>query len=120
MQYSPKLKRVMAELKAILKQNDIAGFIVLAEPGFGEHGYVLDPSFSCAKIEGDKVSVSTKNVDPKKKTKIAANTSNMFMILSTLMMEQGYALAQLSQVVDKKLKAEHRPGTSHSQTELDN
>lgn len=120
MQYSPKLKKLMGKLKAILKENDVAGFIVLAQPGFGEHAYVLDPSFSCAKTEGDKVHVTTKDLPKHKKRQIAANTSNMFMILSTIMMEQGYALAQLSRAGDKKLNAEHGPSTSHSQTELDN
>ena len=44
MQYSPKLKRVLAEIKAILDKEDIAGSIVLHTPGFGEFLLKIDTS----------------------------------------------------------------------------
>lgn len=122
MRYSPKLKKLAGEIAAILKENNVAGFICLMEPGFGEFVHVIDPPFSCAKKDGDKITVSTKglNVGAKEKHKIAANTSNMLMIISTILMEQGYGLAQISQQVDKELQAEHGPLKGFSQTELDN
>lgn len=37
MQYDPKLKKVMEQIKGILKDNDITGFVVLHSPGFSEY-----------------------------------------------------------------------------------
>lgn len=50
MQYSPKLKKAMEDIKKILHENDIAGFVVLHTPGFSEYLNRVDPSYSCAKL----------------------------------------------------------------------
>lgn len=54
MQYDPKLKIIMEEIKAILKKNDIAGFVALhtnRNGGFVEYFNEISPSYSCGVIE---------------------------------------------------------------------
>lgn len=55
MQFDPKLKVAMEEIKAVLKKHDIAGVVVLHNNdgpghGHGEYAMVLDPSYSCASL----------------------------------------------------------------------
>lgn len=51
MQYAPKLKIAMEEIKAVFEKYDIGGFAVLHTPGFAEFFSKVDPSYSCAKFE---------------------------------------------------------------------
>lgn len=51
MQYSPKLKRVMEEIKNILEREDIAAAVILHTPGFSEYLNKIDPSYSAAWFE---------------------------------------------------------------------
>lgn len=51
MQYSPKLKNAMEEIKLIIDKYDIAACVVLHTPGFSEFLNKIDPSYSCAKIK---------------------------------------------------------------------
>ena len=51
MQYSPKLKKAMAEIRTILDENDIGGSVILHTShkgrGNGEFHTKFDPSYSC-------------------------------------------------------------------------
>ena len=47
MQYSPKLKKAMEEIAAVIKKHDIAGVVVLHTPNYSEHKMFLQPSYSC-------------------------------------------------------------------------
>lgn len=60
MQYSPKLKKAMEEIKSILKKHDIAGSIVLHTPGFSEYLNHIDTSYSCAKMESGGIRIRSK------------------------------------------------------------
>lgn len=60
MQYSPKLKKAMEQIKSIMNDNDIGGFVVLHSPGNSEYFTKVDPSYSCAKFEGDNLRVRAK------------------------------------------------------------
>lgn len=60
MQYSPKLKTAMERIKAILKEYDIAGAVILHSPGFSEYLIKIDASYSCAKFEADYLRVKAK------------------------------------------------------------
>ena len=51
MQYSPKLKISISEIKAILEKHDIAGSIVLHTPGNSEYLMHINPTYSCAKLQ---------------------------------------------------------------------
>ena len=72
MQYSPKLKTAMEQIKKILKENDIAGVVVLHTvsghsiapdkaidvQGFTEYLFHINTSYSAAQIENDKFLVN--------------------------------------------------------------
>lgn len=57
MQYSPKLKTAMEEIKAILKKHDIAGIVCLHTPGFQEYLNKLDPSYSALTLQEDRFQI---------------------------------------------------------------
>lgn len=91
---SPKLKEVMAKIKQILDEEDIAGFVVLHEPGAGEFLLKIDPTYSSAKfeenlngeIEGIKIEVTPEVIPEKEDRTLALEaTLNMFQILTTIM-----------------------------------
>lgn len=47
----PILKTAAEEIKAILKKHDIAGMMMLQSPDGAEFVRVIDPTWSCAKIQ---------------------------------------------------------------------
>lgn len=122
MKYSPKLKRVIAKIKEIIKKEDLAGCVVLVEPGFSEYINVIDPSFSVAFFDNAGIRMKTKGLPltPAQKKKKLETTSIMFHLLATTMMQQGLTMAEVSEFLDSKLEIEHGPGTHTSQEEIDN
>ena len=52
--YSDKLKEAMAEINGVLIKHDIAGVVVLHEPGFSEFRVRVDPSWSVARFESQE------------------------------------------------------------------
>ena len=81
MDYSPKLKSAMEQIKEILKKNDIAGFVVLhAESGHSEYLNHLTPSYSCVSIEGDKMKFKAyaSELGKEKAHKLQHDTYNLF------------------------------------------
>lgn len=122
MQYSPKLKMAMEEIKAIIKKHDVGAIVVLHSPGHCEYLNALEPSYSCVKIEnGGKVILKTKsthyNGDKKKRDEIATATSNMLSALGTVGGRLSMNVLELSKVLDEHINAEHTDGghTSHDQ-----
>ena len=79
MKSSPKLKKAMAEIQAILKENDIAGFVVLHTPGFSEYLNHLETSYSCAKItpEGMIMKIDTEKLGQAESKRLADGTYSM-------------------------------------------
>lgn len=79
MQYSPKLKMAMEEIKEILAKNDIAGFVVLHTPGFSEYLHALETSYSCANVNHNGINfrLSQKELGREKSKQIAEGTFNM-------------------------------------------
>lgn len=61
MQYSPKLKKVMEQIKDLLKENDIAGFVVLHTPGHSEYLNAVSPSYSCAYLQNGDLAFRLKS-----------------------------------------------------------
>jgi hypothetical protein len=123
MQYSPKLKKAMEEIKMILLKYDIGAMVVLHTPGHSEYLLRIDPSYSCAKFEGDSlIRVKAKLKEDffgnkEMWTQKVTDTSNMLTLLSEVAMRQGLSLADISKIVDEKVNAEHSGGdhTSHNQ-----
>ncbi len=122
MQYSPKLKKAMEEIKDIISKYDIAATVVLHTPGYSEYLKAISPSYSCAKFEAnDKVRFRCKaedfGGDKEKRNKMLADTSNMLNLLAEVSGREIMAIMQLSEYFDKIVDAEHGNGghSSHSQ-----
>lgn len=107
MQYSPKLKKAMAEIQHILDTNDLAGAIVLHTKQHGEFFteffIKIDPSQSCAAFEGNNIRVKGKAKDPEK----LLYTSNMLNMMGDTMGQVALQLIDISELVDKALDADH-------------
>lgn len=118
MQYSPKLKRVMEDIKAILKEEDIAGTVVLHTPGFSEFLLKIDPSYSCAFIEREAFRIKSTHLKSKKEKKQKlTDTANMLNHLSEVNGRLAMNLIDASEFIDNKLNSNHFGGgmTSHEQ-----
>jgi len=124
MQYSPKLKIAMQEIKKILLKHDIAGVIILHTPGHTEYLNKIDPSYSAIKVNGDEISVRLKlqdfDGDKKKQKEAAENTSNLLHSVSSTAFQIAAPLAKLSSKVDEILGVEHRKGNHTSSTTQQN
>lgn len=79
MQYSPKLKKAMEDIKTILKENDIAGVVLLHTPGFSEYFNHLTTTYSCVEVldNGLKLSLNSEEVGRERALEIANGTFNM-------------------------------------------
>jgi len=111
---SAKLKNVRAEIEKLLKDNDIAGFVVLHETdeggGRGEAFMCLEPSYSCAKKMPNELGYrfKTTHLSSKslKKKKVEA-TTNMLSMISEMSGRMLLGVMQLSEVLDKLFEASH-------------
>ena len=122
MQYSPKLKKAMAEIKTILSNHDIAGVVVLHEPGFSEYMMKIDPSYSVAKLNNEGIRVRTKGsgLSAAQKRKKLSDTSNMLNLLGGTTGTMAINLMEVSSVVDRITEADHTGGGHTSQESIDN
>jgi hypothetical protein len=116
MQFSPKLKKAMEEIKAILKRHDIAGMVVLHTPGHSEYLNHISPTYSCAKQEGDMIRFRAKKADFNNSAELRdqciADTANMFNLISDVGAQNILGLLKVSEQFDKAIDAEHRDGPS--------
>ncbi len=124
MQYSPKLKKAMEEIKAILIKHDIAAVVVLHSPPFSEYSTHINPSYSCASFVDNVFRVRAKAEDFGGNVEIRnqklKDTANMLHHLSTVGKQISSGLAEVSEQVDKHLDAEHVGGSHTSHTQQDN
>jgi hypothetical protein len=124
MQYSPKLKKAMEEIKQVFSKYDLGGIVVIHEPGFSEYLYKIDPSYSAAKLMDGGVRITARaeqyGGDKEKRNKAIADTSNLLMHIAQaggrLVMNTIDVSKQLDAVVD----AEHTGGGHSSHTEQNN
>lgn len=124
MYYNPKLKIAIKEIEAILSKHDLGGFIVLHYPGHSEYVLKIDPSYSCAKFDGDLLRVKAKKEDyngiAELRDQKIKDTSNML----THIVETGQhiimQLVKISIAVDKATGAEHGNGNRTSGTQQNN
>jgi len=122
MQYSPKLKKAMEEMKAIIKKYDIAALIVLHTPGDSEYLNAITPSYSCMKWNGDELRIRAKlkedfNGDKKAMEEKLAATSNMLRLLAEVGGQQLLSIMKVSDFVDELLGSIHTDGGHSSHTE---
>jgi hypothetical protein len=108
MQYSPKLKNAMEEIKSILNKYDIGASIVLHAPGFSEHYFCITPSYSIIKLESVGLRFKTKG-EPHKKVE---DTINMITHLSETSLYVGRTLFDLKDriIATGKIDIEERKG----------
>lgn len=124
MQFSPKLKNAMKDIENILKRYDIAGVVVLHTPGHSEHLLRINPTYSCAKIDGDRVTLKAKlshyNGDAAARDEKGRDSANMFKLLGEHGGKTFLMLMEVSDELDRIVNAEHGEGGFTSQTTQDN
>lgn len=113
--FSLKLKEARAEIEAILIRYDIAGHVVLHEPGFGEVFSHLTPSYSNVTGELPVVRLRSKAADyggdKDAQRRDLEATANMMAILAELLGRAALSFIDLSNWVNKHTGAEHDEGT---------
>ena len=128
MQYSPKLKKAIAQIKDILDEHDIAGAVVLHTPGHGEHLFKIDPSYSCAFIDNSPgvhgIRVRTRlqedySGDARKRHQAQEDTVNMFDIMSHLVGTQAMYCIETMKMLEKNFDIT-RSGTGGTSSDVQN
>lgn len=116
MQYSPKLKKAMEDIKSILKKYDIAGSIVLHTPGFSEYLNHIDTSYSCAKMENGGIRIRSKG-RPKQHLADTVNMITHFSETSGMVAMQYF---QIKDMLSKHIDIDETDGTHTSHTDQNN
>lgn len=125
MQYHPKLKKAAVEINKILKDNDIAGIVVLHTPGFSEYITNLDPSYACTIVNNEGIRVRAKlqedfNGDRQAWTKKVTDTVNMIRHIEETTARILYPIMELSEKLEKTLDIDDIGGTHTSHTTQNN
>lgn len=119
MEYSPKLKKAMEQIKTIMADNDIAGFVVLHTPGFSEYLNHVQTSYSCATVmpEGIRLRLSEKEVGKERAHELADGTYNMITHLTKGIATNAELYIHCHEQLKKKWGGSSDGGThtSHSQ-----
>lgn len=122
MQYSPKLKTAMEEVKAILKKHDIAGFVVLHTPGFAEYVNYVSPSYSCAIVTENGMHFRLKQAEVgKERAKLLAEgTYNMVTLLCDMIAKHAMVYMEAQEFLKEKWGGTEFPGSETSHTDQNN
>lgn len=125
MQYSPKLKTAMEEIKAVLKKHDIAAFILLHTPGFTEYLNKLDPTYSCAFLTADgEMRVRLKQAElpggRDEAKKIAEDTYNMVTLLTDMLVIHAGGYMQFQDMLKKHWGGYNDGDATHTSHETQN
>lgn len=125
MQYSPKLKKAMTEVKEILLKYDIGASVILHNPsGHSEYLLRIDPSYSCARFEGDYLRVKSKlsdyGGDKEAQKKSIADTINLISHLKDVSRNTASQLNMLEDKLKDFVDFEHTKGSDTSHTQQNN
>lgn len=125
MQYSPKLKKAMEEIKHIIKRYDIGASVVLHTPGNSEYFINLTPSYSCCKLNGDELRIRARlkedfNGDKRAQIQKLTDTVNMIDLLGSTSEKTALNLFNTLELVKTKLDIESDDGGHTSQTTQNN
>lgn len=119
MQYSPKLKKVMEQIKGMLKENDIAGFVVLHTPGHSEYLNHLQTSYSCATVttEGVVLKLKEAEVGRKEAVRLAECTFNMVTHITNAICQNAEMYMTCHEMLKQKWDGRSTDGghTTHNQ-----
>lgn len=103
-----RLRITMDKIEAILKEDDCAGFIVIAKPGGARVRVTMAASWSCARIsqEGD-FTLSTSSLPVEGRERIIAETGNALSSIADLTAQGGVELLTASEYVNDKFGLTH-------------
>jgi hypothetical protein len=115
MNYSPKLKEVMARISAILAEEDIAAYVVLHEPGFSECLLAVEPTWSCLRMIGEEgIRLRSKledyGGDRERQHKEIEATTNLLRHLADLLPAHAQVFEALHSKVAELMVVEHTEG----------
>lgn len=121
MQYSPKLKKAMEEIKKIMNDADIGGMVVLHEPGHTEFMNKINPSYSCAEWKrgegGQPIGAHFKakaedfGGDKQQRNLQIANTVNLFSNVITVVGKNWMMWDEMLKSLENKIgKHDSTPG----------
>lgn len=123
MQYSPKLKKAMEEIKDVLKKHDIAAFVVLHEPSFSEYLNHINPSYSCAFMQDGQFRVKLKTAElpggKEQASKLAEGTYNMVNSMTDVIALHAKGYMDFEEMLRKHWGGESG-GSSHTSHEQQN
>lgn len=122
MQYSPKLKKAMEQIKDILKENDIAGFVVLHTPGFSEFLNHFETSYSAAKFMdgGVRLKINSKEIGIDRARIVARDSLNMMTHFAKNTSEHAILYMDAEKILKDKFGGEDLPGESSSHIQQNN
>ena len=120
MQYSPKLKKAMEEIKEVAKKYDIAAFVVLNDgDGFSEYLNAVTPSYSCASLMegGIRFRLKSAEVGKERAKQMAEGTYNMVTHFADMISKHAIMYIDAQKFLKDKWGGEEFPGneTSHDQ-----
>lgn len=107
-----RLKQAMLAIEQILRENDIAGVVVIAEPGASEYLVKLDAGWSGITSDKNKIRVKLTQAEfPTTEAYVekATNTANALSLLADTLGVITLGVMDISKQVDDKLNAEHSP-----------
>lgn len=110
--YSLKLKTAMSEILEILKRHDIAGRIILHEPGFSEYSLHLNPSWSCMSWVDNSIEVKSLLADyatAEDQNQVISNSINMLKHFSRYCEQDLILFKTLETVLSDYREIEHEP-----------
>lgn len=114
MNYSPKLKEVMAEIITVLKRHDIAGHVVLYEPGFSEYLWLIDPSWSVMRFEKEGLRFESRLVDyggdKARQQREQEASINMIKHFGDVLINGGAMAKEIERQLKKQIDFEHTEG----------
>jgi hypothetical protein len=124
MQYSPKLKKIMEQIKDILKKNDIGGFVVLHEAnGFTEYLNHINPSYSCAFLQDGQFRVKLKAADlpggKEQAKQLAEGTYNMVSSMTDVIALHAKGYMHFEEMLREHWGGENN-GSSHTSHDQQN
>lgn len=105
-----KLKDARAEIEAVLKKHDIAGFITLHAPGWAEEFWNIWPSYSILTGDFPAIRIKSKAADypsPEAQRADQQNTAQMIHSLAQALGGCALQFMELAEVLNARLGAEH-------------
>ncbi|WBV60261.1 hypothetical protein PFY12_14630 [Chryseobacterium camelliae] len=124
MDYSIKLKAAMAKIKDILKEYDVAAFVLLHDQSnFSEYINYLNPSYSCLEIVANgsfRFKANSSELGKEKSHEMQAATYNMVTHFSDVLGMNALNYFELKTVLQKKLGGEDGDSTHTTNTQQNN